>query len=162
MLLRHQGAAVDLEFNAPSVESPLSAELTGNIFTMLGRLSSANSNVQHLVSTVSEHATTEDFTDILDAHENSNTQVTCSRQGRRVNVRLGSGTRPVLQLRGHAYIAPFRGWAASHLHLFRPPVTNGPDEVAEEQVRLLLGSAYAIVHKSSFHQAQLHALMPGC
>ena len=57
---------MDLEFNAPPVESPLSAELTGNIFSMLGRLSSANSNVQHLVTTVSEHATTADLTDILD------------------------------------------------------------------------------------------------
>lgn len=144
-ICRHHTTAVDFDFNfsTPKLESPLSAELSGNIFAMLARLSSAQSNAQLLVTTVAEHAATSDIVDLLEAHQDN--EVTWSRQGKRIHVNVGRGSSPVLQLKGQAYMAPFRGWAASHLHLMKRTAAVPKAEGSLEQVRCQSSQSAAAV-----------------
>lgn len=82
---------------------------------MLGRLnlSSHNSNVQHLVTTLSGHNPNA----VSEALLCQPTQVTYNQQSQGLSVSIGSSRSNLphsVQLRGQLYFP--RGWAASHLH----------------------------------------------
>ena len=81
---------------------------------MLGRLnlSSLNSNVQHLVTTLSGHNPSA----VSEALLCQPTQVTYNEQSQGLSVSIGSSRSKLphsVQLRGEVYFP--RGWAASHL-----------------------------------------------
>ena len=111
---RRSSSAVDINFNGPAV--PNGIDLSGNIFSMLGRLnlSSVHSNAQRLVTPLSR----QDIRSVADALGNQPTSVFYDQHGNGLAVSIGSSTNSLqraVQLRGQAYIS--HGWAASHLSL---------------------------------------------
>ena len=108
-----QPCRLSVEFDAPALADGV--EYTGNIINMLSRLnlSSLQSNVQHLVTTLSGHASSS-AADVWHHHPVQGTQ----QEQQALRISIGSRQSCPLQRAWQlpvcqAYIS--RGWAASHL-----------------------------------------------